>query len=107
IACAVALATRGVPAVLGTGPTAAEVGDAITELDVEQARALLAMVDCDTAAATLSALSGVKEAVPLLELAKACSRATAGSVVVEDKARGLLVRVQDDGDRVLVPLLSD
>ena len=74
---------------------------------IERARLSLFLGDCDTAGATLRTLSGVKSAAALGELAKACSRATAGSVVVEDKAHGLWVRLQDVEDRVLVPILAD
>ncbi|HVU04024.1 MAG TPA: tetratricopeptide repeat protein [Polyangiaceae bacterium] len=108
------------------GATVADVADAITELDVVRARALLAQVpvdsaslalerarlslyvgDCDTASATLATLSGVREAASLAELAKACAKATAGAVVIEDQARGLWIRLQDEADRVLVPQLSE
>jgi tetratricopeptide (TPR) repeat protein len=103
-----------------------DIGDAITELDVERARALLASIDsdsaalalerarlalyvddCDAASATLATLNGVKDAGPLAELAKNCARATAGALVIEDKERGLFIRLQDDADRALVPLLSE
>jgi hypothetical protein len=40
-------------------------------------------------------------------LSRNCARATAGSIVLEDKARGLFIRLQDDADRALVPKLSD
>jgi hypothetical protein len=109
------------------GPaTAADVADAITELDVVRGRTLLEAVgvdsaalalerarlsiymgDCDTASATLATLTGVKDAAPLAALAKSCARATAGSLVVDDKGRGLWIRLQDDADRALVPLLSE
>lgn len=106
--------------------SANDVADAITELDVAHARSLLAsadvdsaalalerarlsiyMGDCDTAGATLATLTGVKDAAPLAALARNCARATAGSLVIEDAARGLWIRLQDDADRVLVPLLSE
>lgn len=112
-------------AVLGGGPTAVDVANAITELDVEPARVMLASIqvdsaplaverarlslyvgDCDAASATLATLAGVREAAPLAEIAKNCARATAGAVVHEDPARGLWIRLQDDSDAVLVPLLS-
>jgi hypothetical protein len=107
-------------------PSVAEIGDAITELDVLRAQKLLSGVsqdsaglalerarlslyvgDCDAASATLATLNGVKDAAPLAELAKNCARATAGALVIEDAARGLWIRLQDGDDRVLVPLLSD
>jgi hypothetical protein len=108
------------------GPSVADIADAITELDVEHARALLAasgsdsapialerarlslyVGDCDGASATLATLAKVKEAAPLAELAKSCARATAGAVIVEDAERGLWIRLQDAEDRALVPLLSE
>jgi hypothetical protein len=107
-------------------PSVAEIGDAITELDVlraqkllsgisqdsaglalERARLSLYVGDCEAASATLATLNGVKDAAPLADLARNCARATAGSVVVEDTARGLWIRLQDGEDRVLVPLLED
>lgn len=110
---------------LGTA-TVSEIAGAITELDVVRARELLSKVgsdsnalalerarlslylgDCDTAGATLASLSGVKEAAPLSEVARTCAHATAGSSIIEDAHRGLWIRLQDDEDRVLVPLLSD
>jgi hypothetical protein len=113
------------PALLG-GPSVEEVSDAITELEVDKARALIGKLDadstgaaierarlslyvgdCDTAQATLASLTGVKEAAPLADLAKNCARATAGSVVIEDKEHDLWIRLQDEGDRVLLPVLAD
>jgi Peptidase MA superfamily len=107
-------------------PTIEDLANAVTELDVERARTLLGAMDsrgtavaierarlslfigdCDTAGATLRTLTGVKSAGPLAELAKNCARATAGSLVVEDAARGIWVRLQDAEDRVLVPFLAD
>jgi hypothetical protein len=101
-----------------------EVSDAITELDVARAEQLLHDVpaddpafaferarlriyqgDCDTAEAMLSApsLRNQPDGASLYELAKTCAGATAGSVVVEDTAHGLWIRLQDDEDRALVP----
>jgi hypothetical protein len=107
-------------------PGIPEIGDAITELDVlgaqkllsgvshdsaglalERARLSLYVGDCEAASATLATLNGVRDAAPLAELAKNCARATAGSLVIEDAARGLWIRLQDGDDRVLVPLLED
>jgi hypothetical protein len=106
--------------------TVSDVADAITELDVDRARAILASIDiegaalalerarlglytgdCDAASATLATLAGVKDAAPLADLAKNCARATAGSLVIDDTARGLWIRLQDESDAALVPLLSD
>jgi hypothetical protein len=119
-------ASGSAPATLGAAPGVADVAAAITELDVETARKLLSQIDvdtaplalerarlslyvgdCDMASATLSTLSGVRDAAPLAELAKNCARATAGSIVREDRERGLWIRIQDEADLVLVPRLSD
>lgn len=107
-------------------PTASDIADFITELDVTRARELLSKLsgdspavalerarlslyvgDCDTAGATLAAVHGRKEAAPLAELARTCSRATAGSVIVEDAGAGLWLRLQDGEDRALVPVLTE
>jgi len=108
------------------GPSVSDMADAITELDLDRARTMseeiddggsalalerarlsLYLGDCDAAQATLATLGGVKDAAPLAELAKNCARATAGSTVIEDASRGLWIRIQDDEDRALVPMLSE
>lgn len=111
------------------GPSRAQaIADAITELDVERARSLLEKTDsasptiaferarlaiylgdCDTASAILSSveLGGTPEGAGLAELAKSCARATAGALVEEDKNAGVWIRLQDEADRALVPLIVD
>lgn len=105
-----------------------QVSDAITELDVERAAKLLsetksdsaALVferarlavyrgDCALGAVTLSRpeLAETKEGAGLKELADSCARATAAGLVLEDKGRGIWLRLQDDADRALAPLLFD
>ncbi|HTQ04471.1 MAG TPA: hypothetical protein VMI54_11475 [Polyangiaceae bacterium] len=107
-------------------PPAADISDAITEIDLERARKLLDVAsgdatalalararlavyvgDCDAAAAQLSAptLGESKEGATLAALAKSCARATAAGFVVDDAARGISLRFQDDADRVLAPFL--
>jgi hypothetical protein len=102
--------------------------DAITELDLERARGLLDRAkgdaeslgltrarlavysgECDVAQAQLSAptLGESKEGAPLRALAESCARATAAGFVVEDRAQGIVLRLQDDSDRVLAPYLFD
>lgn len=100
----------------------AEIADAITELDVERARALLKtskaggsgvdfqrarlavyVGDCDSAEAILDSLAAEPEASNLASLARTCSRATAGGTVVEDSEAGVWIRLQDSGDEALVP----
>jgi hypothetical protein len=102
--------------------------DAITELDLERARKLLEGAkgdaeslgltrarlsiyagECDLAQAQLSAptLGESREGAPLRALAESCARATAAGFVIEDRARGIVLRLQDDADRVLAPFLFD
>lgn len=102
------------------------VADAITELDVARAHALLEQLDeggasvayqrarlaiyvgdCDSAEAVLATLPESNEVLQLAELARACARATAGAVVVEDKQAGVWIRLQDAADEALVPLLVE
>lgn len=97
---------------------------ATTRLDVEMAGSLLAGTsgaralvakarlslyssDCEGALAHLSgqAVDGVPGAAELRNVASACHGATAGGVIHEDRERGVWIRLQDDADRVLVPLL--
>ena len=75
-------------------------------LALERARFAIYGGDCDTASAVLSgpALNG-DETAGLLSLSKSCARATAGSAVVEDRERGVWLRLQDEGDRALAPLI--
>jgi hypothetical protein len=111
-----------------SGAAAESADDAITELDLERARALLDREkgdaeslgitrarlaiysgECDVAQAQLSAptLGESKEGAPLRALAESCARATAAAFVVEDRARGIVIRLQDDADRVLAPFLFE
>ncbi len=41
------------------------------------------------------------------EIARGCARATAATVIVHDQEKGVWLRLQDDEDRALVPLLVD
>jgi hypothetical protein len=107
---------------------AGSVDDAITELDLDRARQLLEGAkgdaeslgltrarlsiyagECDLAQAQLSAptLGESKEGAPLRALAESCARATAAGFVVEDRPRGIVLRLQDDADRVLAPFIFD
>jgi hypothetical protein len=107
---------------------AESVDDAITELDLERARRLLEGAkgdaeslgltrarlsiyagECDLAQAQLSAptLGDSREGAPLRALAESCARATAAGFLVEDRARGIVLRLQDDADRVLAPFIFD
>jgi len=75
----------------------------------ERARFLVYRGDCDGAAAMLAnpVLSEMREGAALGELARSCARATVAGVVVEDKQRGIWLRLQDDADRVLAPFIFD
>jgi hypothetical protein len=107
---------------------AGSVDDAITELDLDRARRLLDGAkgnaeslgltrarlalysgECDVAEAQLSAptLGESKEGSELLSVAANCARATAAAFVIEDRARGIVLRLQDDADRVLAPFLFE
>jgi hypothetical protein len=100
--------------------------DAITEIDLERAqklaraidaqtpqflleraRLLVYLGDCVGAMAVLSnpAVTEAKEGAQLAQLAKSCARATAAGFVVEDKQRGIWLRLQDDADRVFAPFV--
>ncbi len=102
--------------------------DAITELDLERAqklasgveaqtpqfllergRLLVYLGDCVGASAVLAnpAVTESKEGASLAEIAKRCARATAAGFVVEDKARGIWLRLQDDADRVFAPFVFE
>ncbi|MCC6215259.1 MAG: hypothetical protein IT376_10340 [Polyangiaceae bacterium] len=76
---------------------------------LERGRLALYVGDCDTAVAVLSApaLASDTDAASMLATARGCAEATAGAAVVEDAQAGLWVRVQDDADRALVPLLAE
>jgi len=75
-------------------------------LSIERARLALYVGDCDSARATLSGLPSEEgEVAGLAQLAESCAGATAASLVVEDVARGIWVRLQDADDEPLVPYL--
>jgi hypothetical protein len=111
------------------GPSRRErVSAAITEIDLERAERLFALGeadspaylferarwlvyrgDCDAAAAMLAnpVLAETREGASLGELARSCAKATVGGFVLEDKERGVWLRLQDDADRVLAPFIFD
>jgi len=72
-----------------------------------KARLALYTSDCEGAVSHLAgtAVDGLPGAQELRAVASACHGATAGGVVMEDTARGIWMRVQDDADRALVPFL--
>jgi tetratricopeptide (TPR) repeat protein len=96
--------------------------DAVTELDLRQAEALLGSQtpdepalaferarlalyrgDCDAALAVLSspALLASPDTAELRAVARGCAQATAAAKIVEDQ--GIWIRLQDGEDEVLVP----
>lgn len=86
----------------------AKVSDAETPLFLtERARLLLYLGDCVGASALLSnpAVTESKDGAQMAEIARSCARATAAGFVVEDKARGIWLRLQDDADRVFAPFV--
>jgi Flp pilus assembly protein TadD len=125
-ACALCLSAEGSSVALLGHVDPGEVAAAITRLDVERARELLASArtdtpalalqrarlsiyvgDCDAAGATLASLEPSEQVNELATLARTCARGTAGSVVVDDQKNGLWLRLQDDGDRALLPYIVD
>lgn len=80
-----------------------------TALSVERARLQLFSGDYDGAVSLLrrADLAGTEEGAELGYISLGCARGMAATVTVRDDARGVLVRLQDDDDRALVPLLAD
>lgn len=76
---------------------------------LERARLLLYLGDCVGATAVFSnpAVTESKEGAQLAAIAKGCARATAAGFVVEDKERGIWLRLQDDSDKVFAPFVFD
>ena len=78
-------------------------------LSLERARLAIYLGECDRAQAILSSpvLGESREGASLSELAKSCAGATAAGFVIEDKQRGVWLRLQDDADRALAPFLFE
>jgi len=112
-------------ALFGAGDLRA-LSDAITEIDLgraeklalridaetpqfllERGRLLLYLGDCVGAATLFSnpAVTENKEGAQLAQFARGCAHATAAGFVVEDKQRGIWLRLQDDADRVFAPFV--
>lgn len=112
-------------ALFGVGELRA-LSDAITEIDLERAQKLAASIDSETpqflvergrlllylgdcvgSAAVFSnpAATESKEGAQLAQYARTCAHATAAGFVVEDKERGIWLRLQDDADRVFAPFV--
>lgn len=73
----------------------------------QRALLLVNLGDCVGASAVLSnpAVTESKEGKQLAEIAKSCAHATAAGFVIEDKERGIWLRLQDDADRVFAPFV--
>lgn len=105
-----------------------DAANAITALDVDRAKALLAPLDakdprvgvqharlamvvgdCDEAERRLAPndVQKIEGAPQLLDVARGCARAMAAVVEVRDEAHHVVVRVQDDADRALVPVIGE
>ncbi len=79
--------------------------------DAAMARARLAIYrgDCEGALDHLvsKTVRGRKGAEGLYHFSVRCARATAGSIIFEDKKRGVWIRLQDEADKVLAPYLVE
>ncbi|HEY1537162.1 MAG TPA: hypothetical protein VGF76_24245 [Polyangiaceae bacterium] len=127
--CLLALAMPASAAIdLGLENPVERVANAITEIDtqratqllehshsdsagmsLERARLAVYLGECERGEAILSnpALTESREGASLAELAKSCARATAAGFVMEDKERGVWLRLQDDADRALAPFIFE
>lgn len=86
-----------------------DLGQKSPALAMERARLSLYKGDCDTAEAILSSpsLHESEDGAQLYAVAKGCARATAGAPIVEDKQKGVWIRLQDHRDRALAPYIAD
>jgi hypothetical protein len=127
--CLLALVLPAFAAIdLGLENPVERVANAITEIDtvratqllershsdsagmtLERARLAVYLGECDRGEAILSnpALTESREGASLAELARSCARATAAGFVMEDKERGVWLRLQDDADRALAPFIFE
>jgi hypothetical protein len=82
--------------------------DESLDVAVERARLALYRGDCDAALRALQRpdLEDHADGAELVAVATGCARATAGTVMIRDEGHDVVVRLQDDADRVLVPLLA-
>jgi hypothetical protein len=77
-------------------------------LAIERARLGLYVGDCDSAEAILATLPPEEDQrMGLAQLAQRCAGAVAASLVVEDEARGIWLRLQDSDDEPLVSYIVD
>ena len=80
-----------------------------TALGLERGRFLLYATRYDEAVEVLERpdVARTEEGAQLGVLARNCARSVAGAFVIEDAFHGIVVRVQDDRDQVLVPILGE
>jgi hypothetical protein len=78
-------------------------------LSIERGRLAIYSHDYDGAAALLARpeLAATSEGAELGDIARGSARGMAATLEVRDDERGLVVNLQDDEDRALVPLLAD
>jgi len=78
-------------------------------LSIERARLGIYSGDYDGAAALLLRpdLERTEEGAALGDIARGSARGMAATLEVRDDDRGVLIRLQDDDDRALVPILAD
>ncbi|APR83403.1 TPR domain protein [Minicystis rosea] len=78
-------------------------------VSIERARYLIYAGEYDAAAALLTRpdLAKTDEGAALGDIARGCARGMAATVEVRDDERGVLIHLQDDDDRALVPMLAD
>jgi hypothetical protein len=78
-------------------------------LDIERGRYAIYAGDYDGAAALLARpdLARTEEGASLGDIARGSARGMAATVEIRDDERGVLIRLQDDDDRALVPMLAD
>lgn len=77
------------------------------EAAVARARLAVYRADCQTALSHLTTESArqLKSADELVRMVPRCAAATSGGVIVVDEEAGVWLRLQDDADQVLAPLL--
>jgi hypothetical protein len=74
-----------------------------------RARLAVYRADCEGALSQLAseAVRKLPEAEELLQLAPRCAGATAEAVIIDNAEAGVWIRVQDDADAVLVPMITE
>jgi hypothetical protein len=89
--------------------TLAKADNADPAVMLERARLAIYEGECDRAVVLLSdpQVAKLDEESGLGEIAHGCARVTAATTLEEDRAANVVVRFQDDADRVLMPLLVE